>query len=123
MYDISQVPRKTTSNTCPRTIETRPLAIVAPETAYRPPLLVRFHELISQNLSRELLLTQGRCMRPRFQTILAMDRRGEALAPVVSREMSRHILGGSRMDEIGVRAGIICDANPKSVNGIVWETP
>jgi hypothetical protein len=50
-----------------------------------------------------------------------MNRRGKALAPVVSREMSGHILDGGRVDEIGVRTGVICDANPKSVKGMGYS--
>lgn len=94
---------------------------LSPRKPHTAPLLVRLHELISQNLGRELVLTQGRRMRPRFQSIFAMNRRGKALAPAVSREMSGHILDGGRVDEIGVRTGVICDANPKSVKGMGYS--
>jgi hypothetical protein len=56
-----------------------------------------------------------------------MDCRGKALAPVVSREMSRHILDSGRMDKIGVRTGVVCDANSEVSEGFctpysVWDT-
>lgn len=92
-----------------------PLGICHPGNTHRP-LLIRFHELISQNLSREFFLAKGSRMCPRFQTIFTANCRGKALAPVVAREMGTHIPNGGRVDEIGVCTGVICDAKAKSVS-------
>lgn len=54
-------------------------------------------------------------MRPWFQTIFAMYRRGEALTPMVAWEMRTHILDGGRVDKTSVFTSIICDAKAKLV--------
>lgn len=47
-------------------------------------------------------------MRPRLHAVFTVDRGGEALAPVMTREMRRHVFDGVRMDQIGIRARVIC---------------
>ncbi|KAK5796163.1 hypothetical protein VI817_005448 [Penicillium citrinum] len=65
-------------------------------------LLIRIHELISQNLRRKVLLAQCRRMRPGFQAIFAMNRSSKALTPLMAWEMRTHFFDGGWVDEIGV---------------------
>lgn len=75
----------------------------------------RLHELVPKHLGRKSLLAQGRSMGPRLQAVFTVDRRGEALAPVMTWEVRRYILDGVRMDQIGIGAGVICKPRIRSV--------
>ena len=52
-------------------------------------------------------------MRPWFEAIFSMYCGRKALAPLVTREMRRHILDSILMDKIGIGASIFCNKTEK----------